>query len=407
MTFVVVVLGGIGSIGGALVAGLGLGMFIAFFGAFIAQALRRRSVRRLACFARHSSGGTGDQMNRLETSSSTKMWVLRAVGVVALVAIVFLLPRLLGGTAIVYSTLTTIAIFAVMCYGVDIVLSYLGEVSLGHTLFWAAGVRRRQSFREIRAEWLEHGACDDGDLYLHGNVSGRGHLANPRIRLFACDVCRNGRILRNRIQLGRDRRLDGIVGISALKLPFGFATYSGSTQEDLWPIAFMLLLLHSWFHRSFSSLQAWYHGAHGSDEPGAGHQSRHQSAQSQVGGVRDLCANHRACGMAICLSARLCWTGHVRNLLSGDDADRGSARRPPDLLGPLIGTGILIVQQSLFSLGGDWNKIILGSVLAIVLIFWPTGLVGLFAVSERIQYSCACRPLNKVQINKREKHNHE
>ena len=38
MTFVVVVLGGIGSIGGALVAGLRLGMFIAFFGAFIAQA---------------------------------------------------------------------------------------------------------------------------------------------------------------------------------------------------------------------------------------------------------------------------------------------------------------------------------------------------------------------------------
>ena len=54
-------------------------------------------------------------------------------------SIAFLLPRLLGGTAIAYSTLTTIAIFAVMCYGVDIVLSYLGEVSLGHTLFWAAG----------------------------------------------------------------------------------------------------------------------------------------------------------------------------------------------------------------------------------------------------------------------------
>jgi branched-chain amino acid transport system permease protein len=38
MTFVVVVLGGIGSIAGALVAGLGLGLFIAFFGAFVAQA---------------------------------------------------------------------------------------------------------------------------------------------------------------------------------------------------------------------------------------------------------------------------------------------------------------------------------------------------------------------------------
>jgi branched-chain amino acid transport system permease protein len=38
MTFVVVVLGGIGSIGGALLAGLGLGLFIAFFGAYVAQA---------------------------------------------------------------------------------------------------------------------------------------------------------------------------------------------------------------------------------------------------------------------------------------------------------------------------------------------------------------------------------
>jgi branched-chain amino acid transport system permease protein len=38
MTFVVVVLGGIGSIGGALVAGLGLGLFTAFFGAFVAPA---------------------------------------------------------------------------------------------------------------------------------------------------------------------------------------------------------------------------------------------------------------------------------------------------------------------------------------------------------------------------------
>jgi len=48
------------------------------------------------------------------------------------------------------------------------------------------------------------------------------------------------------------------------------------------------------------------------------------------------------------------------------------------LLGPLISTAILIIQQNLFSLGGDWNKIVLGSVLTLVLIFWPAGLVGLF-----------------------------
>ena len=78
-------------------------------------------------------------MTAIGSSSSMAKPLLRATGVVLLTAMAFLLPRLLGGTSIAYSTLTTIAIFAVMCYGVDIVLSYLGEVSLGHTLFWAAG----------------------------------------------------------------------------------------------------------------------------------------------------------------------------------------------------------------------------------------------------------------------------
>ena len=62
---------------------------------------------------------------------------LRLVAIAASVVIGFFLPRLLGGTSVAYSTLTTIAIFAVMCYGADIILSYLGEVSLGHTVFWA------------------------------------------------------------------------------------------------------------------------------------------------------------------------------------------------------------------------------------------------------------------------------
>ena len=48
------------------------------------------------------------------------------------------------------------------------------------------------------------------------------------------------------------------------------------------------------------------------------------------------------------------------------------------LLGPLIGTALLIAQQNLFSLGGDWNKIVLGVALAVVLILFPSGLVGLY-----------------------------
>src|SRR6185312_13134371 len=89
--------------------------------------------------ARDPARGTGDQMSTIEQSRSGSMSGTRAAIFVVLAGIGFFLPKLLGGTSVAYSTLTTIAIFAVMCYGIDIVLSYLGEVSLGHTLFWSIG----------------------------------------------------------------------------------------------------------------------------------------------------------------------------------------------------------------------------------------------------------------------------
>ena len=49
------------------------------------------------------------------------------------------------------------------------------------------------------------------------------------------------------------------------------------------------------------------------------------------------------------------------------------------LLGPLIGTALIIVQQTFFSIGGDGDKIVLGSVLAAILLLWPRGLVGLWS----------------------------
>ena len=67
------------------------------------------------------------------------------------------------------------------------------------------------------------------------------------------------------------------------------------------------------------------------------------------------------------------------------------------LFGPLIGVGILITQQNLLSLGGDWNKIILGSVLAVVLIFWPTGLVGLFSRFGKNATSAVREAANKFK----------
>ena len=48
------------------------------------------------------------------------------------------------------------------------------------------------------------------------------------------------------------------------------------------------------------------------------------------------------------------------------------------LLGPLVGTALIIAQQMFFSIGGDGDKIVLGTVLAAILLLWPKGLVGVW-----------------------------
>ena len=69
MTFVVVVLGGIGSIGGALAAGLGLGLFTAFFGAFVAHAYTTAAAfALLLALLVVRPRGIGGEMTAIESS---------------------------------------------------------------------------------------------------------------------------------------------------------------------------------------------------------------------------------------------------------------------------------------------------------------------------------------------------
>jgi branched-chain amino acid transport system permease protein len=317
-------------------------------------------------------------MTAIESGSSTAKPLLRATSTVLLAAIAFLLPQLLGGTSIAYSTLTTIAIFAVMCYGVDIVLSYLGEVSLGHTLFWAAGgyAAANLSVKYGLNGWATALAtiaiCIAVAVFL-GAVTLRTREFVFSLVTYAATVVAY-EIAFNWDAIGGS---DGIVGIPALKLPFGFATYSGSTQEDLWPIAFILLLLTlvfiARFRRSRLGITALM-------------------VQMNPALATSLGIDQRKVRLAVfVISAPITglagWLYAYQRAYVGPDMFETYflvmmltavvlvGRRV--LLGPLIGTGILIAQQNLLSLGGDWNKIILGSVLAIVLIFWPTGLVGL------------------------------
>jgi branched-chain amino acid transport system permease protein len=318
-------------------------------------------------------------MTVLDSNSSRSIPLLRAAVLAILVALAFLLPQLLGGTPVAYSTLTTIAIFAVMCYGVDIVLSYLGEVSLGHTLFWAVGgyAAANLSVKYGLNGWGTAVAtialCIAAAAFL-GAVTLRTREFVFSLVTYAAAVV-TYEIAFNWDAIGGS---DGIVGISALKLPFGFATYVGATQEDLWPVAFALLLLTLAFIARFrrSSLG-----------------TKALMVQMNPALATSLGIDQRKVRLAVfMISAPITglagWLYAYQRAYVGPDMFETYflvmmltavvlvGRRI--LLGPLIGTAILIIQQNLFSLGGDWNKIVLGSVLTLVLIFWPAGLVGLF-----------------------------
>lgn len=318
-------------------------------------------------------------MTAIEQNTASSMLPFRVAVFIALAGVSFFLPRLLGGTSVAYSTLTTIAIFAVMCYGIDIVLSYLGEVSLGHTLFWAIGgyTAANLSVKYGLNGWSTALATIAFCIVAAGFLG----AVTLRTREFVFSlVTYAAAVVGYEIAFNWDAigGSDGIVGISALKLPFGFATFSGATQEDLWPVALTLLLLTLVFIARFR-------------------RSRLGTAALMVQMNPALAASlgidPRKIRLAVfVLSAPVTglagWLYAYQRAYVGPDMFETYflvlmltavvliGRRV--LVGPLIGTAILIAQQNLFSLGGDWNKIILGAVLALVLIFWPAGLVGLF-----------------------------
>lgn len=318
-------------------------------------------------------------MTAIESPQPASIPFLRLAAVAAFVVIGFLLPLLLGGTSVAYSTLTTIAIFAVMCYGADIVLSYLGEVSLGHTVFWAIGgyAAANLSVKYGLNGWATAAAtialCLAAAAFL-GAVTLRTREFVFSLVTYAAAVVAY-EIAFNWDAVGGS---DGIVGIPPLKLPLLVTNFSGAMQEDLWPIAFALLLLTLAFIARFRRSRLG---------------TTALMVQMNPALAASLGVDPRRIRLAVfVISAPITglagWLYAYQRAYVGPDMFESYflvmmltaivlvGRRI--LLGPLIGTALLIAQQNLLSLGGDWNKIVLGSVLALVLIFWPAGLVGLY-----------------------------
>jgi branched-chain amino acid transport system permease protein len=305
----------------------------------------------------------------------------------------FFLPQLLGGSQVVYETLVLVAIFSVMAYGADFILSYLGEVSLGHTLFWAGGAYVTALVS------TEHGwgplaaliACIVVTTVMAFLVG----LFTLRTQEFVFSLVTYGSalialtIVSNVAWLGGS---DGLVGLPVLELPAIGGTYRAGTAFELWPVAFTLLAVVVYFVSRFRRSTLG---------------TRALMVQSNSNLARALGVDPGSVRLMVFtisapVSAVAGWLyAYQRAYVSPDLFDPYflllmltavilAGRR--QLLGPIVGTALIIFQQQMFSLGTHGDDLVLGAILAIVLLVWPQGLAGLVESARRRLLRIPWRP---------------
>jgi branched-chain amino acid transport system permease protein len=296
-----------------------------------------------------------------------------------LAALAYFVPTAAGGTPVIYAACTTIAILAVMAYGADLILSYLGEVSLGHTIFWAAGgyAAAMLSVNLGWNGWMTAGTSVGIALVLAcvlGWVTLRTRefvfsLVTYAAAVVAMEVAFNWSFLGGS---------DGIVGVPPLELTLFGHGITGSTNADLWPVAWGLLMLTLLF------IQRFRHSRLGTSAL----MVQMNPDLAQALGVDARSVRFLVFVTSAPISALAGWLYAYQRAYVGPDMFESYflvlmltaivivGRRL--LLGPLIGTALIIVQQTFFSIGGDGDKIVLGTVLAAILLLWPKGLIGLW-----------------------------
>jgi branched-chain amino acid transport system permease protein len=299
-------------------------------------------------------------------------------GIAVLLVAGFLLPRLLGGSALVYDTLVVVAIFGTMAYGLDIILSDLGEISLAHTAFFAAGAYAA-ALLSVNAGW---GAWET----LAGAITTALVLAavlgaiTLRTREFAFSlvtyaaavVCAN--IASNWAFLGGS---DGVVGIPALDLSIGPLTLQAGTNMQFWPYAYALLVLAIYLVHRFRQSRLGQAAL-------MVHMNPRLAVMSGLDGQR---IRLMVFLVSAPISAAAGWLYAYQRAYVGPDlfdtyflvlmltAVILVGRR--NLLGPVLGTAILLVQKSFLSLGAYGDKLVLGTVLVVVLCLFPKGLASI------------------------------
>lgn len=301
-------------------------------------------------------------------------FALPVLGVAAFAA-----PAVLGGSAIAYSAAVLIAIFAVMAYGLDIIVSDLGEVSLAHTVFFAAGSYTTALLATrggIGSAWITLAGSVAVALLFAGVIG----IVTLRLREFVFSLVTYAvavvamTVAANWAFLGGS---DGLRGIPLLDLSLPGLPLRARDDRQLWPFAFALLVLAIYLVARFrrSALGA------------AAIMSHLNPRLATMSGIDPARVRLQVFLFSAPISAAAGWLyAYQRAYVSADVLENYFlilmltavvlvGRR--QLLGPVAATALVLVQEKFFSFGGNVDKIVLGTVLVVILAFLPEGLAGL------------------------------
>jgi len=301
----------------------------------------------------------------------------RLVGLLMLAVLVFFAPSLAGGSSAVYSACVLMAIFAVMAYGLDLIVSDLGEVSLAHTVFFAVGsyTTALLATRAGAAGWSTL-AASIAVSWVFAVVLG---LITLRLREFVFSLVTYAiavvaaTVAQNWQFLGGS---DGLRGIPPLDLSLPGLSLVAGNDRQLWPVAFVLLVVTLYLVHRFRQSRL-----------GSAAVMSHLNPRLAImSGIDPQQVRMRVFLFSAPITAAAGWLyAWQRAYVSADILDSYFlilmltavvlvGRRL--LLGPLLATVLVLGQEKFLSLGGYADKIILGGVLIATLALFPRGLVG-------------------------------
>lgn len=293
--------------------------------------------------------------------------------------VVYFVPAALGGGLAIYSAAVLIAIMAVMSYGLDVVVSDMGEVSLGHTVFFAVGAYTPAilATRTGANAWLTLFITIIASVIVAliiGLVTLRLRdfvfaLVTYAVAIVAMTVAANWNFLGGS---------DGITGIPILDLSLLGVKLTARNDEQIWPYAFALLLITLYIITRFRNSKLGQ----------AALMSHLNPKLATMNGIDIYKTRLQIFMFSAPITASAGWLyAYERSYVSADVIDTYFLIimltavvlvGPRRLLGPLFTIALILIQEKFFSFGSYIDKIILGSVLILILAFLPNGLASVF-----------------------------